>query len=164
MIVQQDLLAKPVVSNMLTSIIKNQIIKIITKTYGKCSIYLFGSYAYGTPSLSSDLDIAVIMEKVESKEEKAIEIWKELEDIPMPKDIVVASQREYDFYKKEAGSIFRTIAQKVFYSMADDYKHQYEIIYLKAVSDIKIAKLAIDAKDNEIDDATILFHLQQAVE
>jgi hypothetical protein len=35
-----------------------------------------------------------------------------LKDIPFPKDIIVASQAEYDFYSQEAGSIFRTVSEK----------------------------------------------------
>jgi predicted nucleotidyltransferase len=97
---------------MISTILKSQVVLGITKICGQCSIYLFGSYAYGTPSLSSDLDIAVIIDTVESNSAKAVEIWKELQDIPMPKDIVVASQKEFDFYKNEPGSLFRTIAQK----------------------------------------------------
>jgi len=52
------------------------------------------------------------MDKVESNTAKAVELWEELKEIPLPKDIVVASQKEFDFYKTEPGSVFRTIAQK----------------------------------------------------
>lgn len=48
--------------------------------------------------------------------------------------------------------------------MSTEMLHQYEVLIKKAVADIEIAKLAIAAHDDAIDDATILFHLQQAAE
>jgi uncharacterized protein len=97
---------------MLPIAIKDLIVSRITQVCGKCTIYLFGSYAYGNPSHSSDVDIAVIMESVESDIAKAAELWEALRDVQFPKDIIVASKEEFDFYKLEAGSLFRTIAQK----------------------------------------------------
>ena len=92
--------------------IRDAIVTRINRLCGACTIYLFGSYAYGNPTPGSDIDIAVIMEHVESNVAKASELWDGLSDMPMPKDIVVASRREFDFYRNEAGSLFRTIAQK----------------------------------------------------
>ena len=42
--------------------------------------------------------------------------------------------------------------------------HQYAVLYTKAIADIKLAKMAISSGDKDIDDATIVFHLQQAAE
>jgi len=42
--------------------------------------------------------------------------------------------------------------------------HQYEILLNKACSDLKLAKLAMSARDSDIDDASIIFHLQQSAE
>jgi uncharacterized protein len=92
--------------------IKNIFVSRITRLCGKCTIYLFGSYAYGNPTRSSDVDIAVIMDNVDSSISKASELWDALRDVNLPKDIIVASKEEFDFYKVEAGSVFRTIAQK----------------------------------------------------
>jgi len=97
---------------MLPVTIKDILVSRITRLCGKCTIYLFGSYAYGNPTSSSDVDIAVIMDSVESNITKASELWDALRDVDLPKDIIVASKEEFDFYKIEAGSVFRTIAQK----------------------------------------------------
>jgi len=48
--------------------------------------------------------------------------------------------------------------------MPNDLLHQYEVLYRKAVADITMAQLAVAAQNAAIDDATILFHLQQAAE
>jgi len=97
---------------MIPQSVQKEIVCRIKERCGKCTIYLFGSYAYGNPSPGSDIDLAVIIKQVKSKIAKAAELWDSLRDVPLPKDIVVASQEEFDFYKNEAGSIFRTIAQK----------------------------------------------------
>ena len=48
--------------------------------------------------------------------------------------------------------------------MSHDLMHQFNVFYTKAIADIHLAKLAISSGDKDIDDATILFHLQQAAE
>jgi uncharacterized protein len=97
---------------MIEEKLKKDIITRVTKRCGKCLIYIFGSYAYGKPSSSSDLDIAVIVDTVDSSVLLSADLWKLLKDIPIPKDVVVASQKEFDFYKNEPGSLLKTIAEK----------------------------------------------------
>jgi predicted nucleotidyltransferase len=97
---------------MIARSVQQEIVRRIRQVSTPAKIFIFGSYAYGNPTPDSDIDIAVIMEDVESNVAKASELWDALSDMPMPKDIVVASRREFDFYRNEAGSLFRTIAQK----------------------------------------------------
>lgn len=88
------------------------IVSTVKRLCGECTVYLFGSYAAGTATAASDIDIAVVMDRVESKIAVAAELWKALSDIPYPKDIVVASREEFEFYRNEPGSVYRTIADK----------------------------------------------------
>lgn len=97
---------------MIHQSLKDTLVTRITRICGECTIYLFGSHAYGNPTSSSDLDIAVVVDRVESKIAKAAELWDALKDIAFPKDIMVVSRTEFDFYKTEAGSIFKTISQR----------------------------------------------------
>lgn len=97
---------------MISDNLKKTLVERISRLCGKCSIYLFGSYAYGTPTESSDLDIAVIMDHVDSSISISAKLWDTMKDISIPKDFVVASQAEFEFYRKEPGSLFRTIAEK----------------------------------------------------
>lgn len=90
----------------------NEIYRRITHVYVNSTIYLFGSYAYGSPGPHSDIDIAVILQNVHSKVNEANRIYEILLDIPYPKDVVIGSEQEFDFYKTKAGSIYRTIAEK----------------------------------------------------
>jgi uncharacterized protein len=97
---------------MISDALKKEIVSRLQNAYTYCWIYLFGSYAYGSPEPGSDLDIAVILSKVESKVRESNRIAQLLSDIDVPKDIVVCSDDDFDFYRNEADSVFRTIVEK----------------------------------------------------
>ncbi len=75
-------------------------------------IVLFGSYAYGSPDENSDIDICIISSANSTKSEKKRLVRKLLKDIKIAKDILTPSKEEYDFYKKEFGSVFYEIDNK----------------------------------------------------
>ena len=75
-------------------------------------IILFGSYAYGTSTENSDIDICIVKKKVKSKIEEKRKARKLLRDIPIAKDILIPSKSEYDFYKDEYGSVYMDIDKK----------------------------------------------------
>jgi len=75
-------------------------------------VILFGSYAYGTPDDNSDLDICVVETAYESKWKEKAKIRACLENIKMPKDIVVTYHDEYEFYRKQINSVFWDIDRK----------------------------------------------------
>jgi uncharacterized protein len=97
---------------MLQKAIQNEIIRRICRVTKPVKILLFGSYAYGTPTEHSDLDIAVICERVASKAKESVRIRRALHGILYSKDIIVTTPEEFDFYSTEPGSVFRTIAEK----------------------------------------------------
>lgn len=97
---------------MLTMALQESIVKRIVEAVHPVRIILFGSHAYGTPREGSDIDLLIIEERVVSKRKESARIWELLSDIPFAKDIIVASQEEFDFYRKEAGSVFRTVSEK----------------------------------------------------
>lgn len=75
-------------------------------------IILFGSYAAGNQSEESDLDLLVIKENIASKHRESVAIWQALRDIPLAKDIVMATPEEFEFYRHEPGSVLRTADEK----------------------------------------------------
>jgi len=75
-------------------------------------IILFGSCAYGNPTFESDLDICVVEKSYKNKMEEKSKIRKLLRDIKMPKDILVPYLEEYNFYKKECGSVYKDIEDR----------------------------------------------------
>ncbi len=80
--------------------VKRQIVQAI-KPLNPEQIILFGSYAYGTPTEDSDLDICVVKKEVESKWEEKAKIRRLLSEIKMPKDILVETKQYFDTHSDE---------------------------------------------------------------
>lgn len=71
-------------------------------------VILFGSYAYGTATKDSDIDLMIVEQNiVGSKIKEAVRIKRILNEVDMSKDILVVSEDEFEFYKTEAGSVIR---------------------------------------------------------
>lgn len=64
-------------------------------------IIVFGSYAYGTPTDDSDLDICVVEKEFESKWEEKAKIRRLLSGIKIPKDILVETKGYFDTHSDE---------------------------------------------------------------
>jgi len=56
-------------------------------------VVLFGSYAYGTPTPDSDVDLLVVMETPLRNVEQAVEIRKAV-DFPFPVDLLVRTPQQ----------------------------------------------------------------------
>jgi predicted nucleotidyltransferase len=82
------------------------------KSLNPTRIILFGSYAYGNPSINSDLDICIIKKEVNSKFKEKKEIRSRLSDMLIAKDILILSEKEYEFYSKQYGSVYMDIENK----------------------------------------------------
>jgi predicted nucleotidyltransferase len=67
--------------------------RIIESVHPK-KIILFGSYAYGKPTIDSDVDFLVVMESDERPAKRAIRIARHLLDVPFPMDILVRTPTE----------------------------------------------------------------------
>ena len=71
-------------------------------------VILFGSYAYGTATKDSDIDLMIVEQKIiGSKVKEAVRIKRILNEVDMSKDILVVSEDEFEFYKTEVGSVIR---------------------------------------------------------
>ena len=76
----------------------NNLIKEIYEVSDISSIYLFGSYAYGTPNEDSDLDICII---TDDKSKRKVEIMKLIRKAiskvqSMPVDLLVYYSDEFN--------------------------------------------------------------------
>ena len=80
-------------------------VKRIVKQFRPERIILFGSHARGEAGPDSDVDLLVIMPVRGSKRNKAIEIAVALDDIRIPKDIIVTTPDEFAWRKEIAGTI-----------------------------------------------------------
>ena len=97
---------------MLQKKLQNEIVNRIVNAIHPLKIILFGSYAYGNPAPDSDVDLVAVTEHPLPKRQTSVALWNLLGNIPLPKDIIVTSREEFDFYSQEAGSVMRTANEK----------------------------------------------------
>ena len=70
-------------------------------------IVLFGSAARGEMAADSDLDLLVIVPEPAHRRALAQEIYRNLHGIPVPVDIVVATEQDVEQYGDKVGTILR---------------------------------------------------------
>jgi predicted nucleotidyltransferase len=76
-------------------------------------IILFGSQAWGTPTASSDLDVMVIVtDSALSDYERSVQGHRSLMGLDMPKDVIVKTRREFDFFRQVRASLEYKIAKQ----------------------------------------------------
>ena len=76
------------------------------EAYNPLSLYVFGSYAWGTPTKESDLDLLVVVEKSNKKPYKrAIEGIRALRGLGLAKDILVYTKDEFNQLTKDISSL-----------------------------------------------------------
>jgi predicted nucleotidyltransferase len=76
-----------------TELLQNIVQRIVAGVRPQ-KIILFGSYAHGTPSPDSDLDILVIMNTQERHAERVLAVSRLLRPRPFPMDILVRTPDE----------------------------------------------------------------------
>lgn len=67
--------------------------KQIAEKFSPEKIILFGSYAYGVPHDSSDVDLLIVMEFTGRKLEKRMEIWRQVQPT-FATDLIIRSPSE----------------------------------------------------------------------
>jgi predicted nucleotidyltransferase len=68
-------------------------------------IYLFGSYAKGESRENSDIDLAIIKDRIENKHKELFEIRKKLFSNWIPLDLVMLEEKDYLNRKDVWGTI-----------------------------------------------------------
>lgn len=82
-----------------------EVVKRIVDALHPEKIVLFGSYAYGTPTQDSDVDLLVVMETDASNGERYLAVSRLLRPRPFPVDILVRTPAEIKA-ALEAGDFF----------------------------------------------------------
>mgnify|MGYP000530610258 CR=1 FL=1 len=77
----------------------------IVRKFHPVKIILFGSWARGSAREDSDLDLLVVLAKVEHKRKTAIQIGNSLSNLPISKDIIVTTPEDIEKYGKSVGDI-----------------------------------------------------------
>jgi predicted nucleotidyltransferase len=71
-------------------------VRRLVDAFDPLRIVVFGSYAREEMHPSSDLDLLVVLPEVEHKRDAAVAMRRELSDLPVSKDIVVATPEEIE--------------------------------------------------------------------
>lgn len=90
----------------------DQIKQILVKIEKSKIIYLFGSYAYGEPDESSDIDILVINDYSLPRRKRGLQARRELAKLHLPIDIVFYTPDEVNKYNDVSLAFITSITQK----------------------------------------------------
>ena len=91
---------------MITKEILGEVVRRLVATYSPMKIFLFGSYAWGTPTDDSDLDLVVIVEKsTEKSYARSIAGDMALRGLDIDRDILVYTPEEFDERSKQVSSL-----------------------------------------------------------
>jgi predicted nucleotidyltransferase len=87
--------------------IKKEVTRRIVASVAPRRVLLFGSAAKGTPGADSDLDILVIMRGPVHRRHLAQQIYRDLQGVGAPVDVVVVTEEDIVKYGDKPGSILR---------------------------------------------------------
>ena len=90
----------------------NEVIDRIARKFKPVQIILFGSWARGEAREDSDLDLLVVLPRVEHKRKAAIEVLRSLNGLPISKDVVVTTPEEIKARGHVVGDILRPALQE----------------------------------------------------
>lgn len=95
---------------MINQAVIDEVRNRLVKTYDPLAIYLFGSYAWGTPDEDSDLDLLVIVEKSEEKTfRRPVSGHRALFGLCISKDLLVYTKEEFDRYRANVTTLCHKI-------------------------------------------------------
>lgn len=82
--------------------VKNRLVE----AYDPVAIYLFGSYAWGTPTEDSDLDLLIVIDESDEKTyERPRQGQRALFGLNISKDMIVYTQEEFEKYVHDITSL-----------------------------------------------------------
>jgi predicted nucleotidyltransferase len=87
--------------------ILNTIVSKIASNKETRKIILFGSWAKGSATNDSDLDLLIVMNISGSKRQEAVKVDLMLEGIPLPTDVIVVTPQDVEKYQDCPGTIIR---------------------------------------------------------
>jgi len=93
----------------------------LIEVYNPVAIYVFGSYAWGTPTEESDLDLLIIVDESDEKSYKRpVAGYYALRELDVAKDLIVKTKQEFE----TSANNVTTLSYKI--------KKDGELIYARA--------------------------------
>ena len=85
----------------------------LQSVYNPLSLYIFGSYAWGTPTEDSDLDLIVVVKSSDKKPYKrSIEGIRALRGLGIAKDILVYTEDEFKILSQDISSLLYKVERE----------------------------------------------------
>ena len=98
---------------MITEEMMSEIKHRLVRTYDPIAIYIFGSYAWGSPDEESDLDLLVVVDHLTQDRFKTMtDGYRALTNLKLSKDILVYSKKEFDQCASDVTSICNRILRE----------------------------------------------------
>ncbi len=97
---------------MLSEAVIREAMTLLRRAAPGAKVMVFGSYARGTASETSDLDILVIEPQVERLGAEMARLWKVLRPLGIPADILVVSQQKFDRWSGVPGTVYYWAARE----------------------------------------------------
>ena len=84
----------------------NEIVSRFIDLYNPKEIYLYGSYAWGSPTVDSDVDLCIILnESDKSQADRIRDGLRALKDINIPVDLLVLTEHEIEHRKDHPSTL-----------------------------------------------------------
>ncbi len=85
----------------------------LVEVYDPAVIFVFGSFAWGTPDDDSDLDLLIVVEhSIEKPYQRSRKGIRSLRELRIPKDILVYTKSEFDTLSKDRASLCYKVKQE----------------------------------------------------
>ena len=81
---------------------------VTARIFERCDakrIVVFGSVARGEDSAGSDLDLIVVLDHVENSHQDAVQVLRELRDLPVPIDVIVTDDERLIVQSRTPGVV-----------------------------------------------------------
>ena len=92
----------------LDTIVIDKLVDEVVKRVSPLRIILFGSTARGETGEHSDIDLLVVVPEGVHRRRTAQKLYREIKDLGVPFDIVVATSKDLIEHKDNRGLIYRT--------------------------------------------------------
>lgn len=103
----------PRVKKRVTAVLLQEMTRRLVNEFDPEQVILFGSYAWGTPTKDSDVDLMVIVsESDETEYQRMVRGLMCLEGMGVSKDVSVKTRAEFDFFAPVVASLEAAIVRK----------------------------------------------------
>lgn len=93
--------------------LREEVIRRLVDEFHPEAIYLFGSHAWGKPTIDSDLDLLVIISQSRQKPvQRAVRAQRSLRGVKAAVDVLVKTRREFERYTSVKASLEAQIARE----------------------------------------------------